>query len=142
MDRNVFKHYEVGVAAMDSEHWTLLEGVAQVHALVQQGLVQDAHKKIAELKALLLDHFNHEETMMEEIGFPYLSYHKIDHQKTLSLLEKIYEKFPHTNYHEDCVKPVERLMMTHFDSMDSQYASYHKAWLAKNKPEEEGSLSS
>jgi hemerythrin-like metal-binding protein len=132
MNKDVFKHYQIGISSMDAEHWALLEGMTEVNILVKKGSILEAHEKIMKLKDLLLDHFKHEEALMEISAFPFLIYHKEDHQKILSFLEKIYKNFPQTDYHKDCIEPIERLIVSHFDSMDFQYAPYYKAWLTKN----------
>ena len=63
-----FKHYIVGVEAMDVEHLELAECIER---LGRSKDTSESSSTIDDLMRKWLDHHEHEERLMKEFGYPY-----------------------------------------------------------------------
>lgn len=120
-----FKHYRLGLEEIDKQHWELFEILNKMTiSLPDSEIVELA----STLNKLWFEHNITEESLMEEINFPYINAHKSSHEKMNIEFKKFMSKFESDKkytmeyYKED----LEKMMINHVDIMDSQYGVWAK----------------
>lgn len=128
MQEESFKHYLTGIEVIDLEHKTIMSVMDNLRISVNE------KKPVAEITVLLqklLDnwviHANHEEHFMNEIGFPYIEYHKTMHSAMFSMLHKVMNT--HISFSLYTIDDIEKTFTDHIDHSDMQYVD----WVKKNK---------
>ena len=88
------KDYEVGVPQIDAEHFRLFELINEFHEIYLRG---DGRKEIPkilnQLVAYAQTHFQHEETLMSENGYPHLDKQREQHSHLVTSIFDINERF-------------------------------------------------
>ena len=129
-------NYKTDVPEMDQEHVCIVDGMNEVSHLVISDNMVDATSKLLEIRALMLEHFAHEEALMEEIDYKPLPYHKCQHEEILAELDKLLDPQDKDRFvwtPED----VNRSFVEHVNSYDRDYMDTHKKWLAQNEKSKE-----
>lgn len=79
--------YETGIVALDQEHRGLVEEINRLYEAVRDKRGEDVLEDILNmLTTYTVDHFQHEERLMAEYGFPGLEEHRKVHGE---LIEKV-----------------------------------------------------
>ncbi|MBE0619837.1 MAG: hemerythrin family protein [Burkholderiales bacterium] len=90
--------YQVGVDLIDTEHKYLFKLINEFHDSYAAG---NTHKQLLlvlnRLVAYAEEHFQHEETLMQEIGYPRLARQEGMHQKLFSSIFELNEKLSVTD---------------------------------------------
>ncbi len=74
------------------------------------------------------EHNIEEESLMEEINFPYIDTHKSSHKKMNIEFQKFMSKFESDKKYiiEYFKEDLEKMVINHIDNMDSQYGDWAK----------------
>ena len=86
------ERWRFGVDEMDDEHHALFNGLDRLETILRD--VRDREQIRAELHALVAfanEHFSHEETLMENIGFHGLATHRAEHRRLSAELAELAE---------------------------------------------------
>jgi len=78
--------YSVGNPKLDEQHKKIFELASRLPEEVD---VIETRSLINQLNKYVLDHFSHEEELMQKIDFPLLAEHKLLHEKFISELNAI-----------------------------------------------------
>lgn len=86
--------YEIGVAQIDAEHRGLLDLINAFHEKSAQGASQsEIAQLLNRLVAYAEEHFQHEEKVMSDNGYPRLEQHREQHVKLVTSIFAINERF-------------------------------------------------
>lgn len=85
--------YRVGIAQIDAEHQYLFKLVNEFHdEHVQGGKSQKVLQVLTRLVAYSEEHFQHEEALMQKIGYPRLARQQDQHEKLFTSIFDLNEK--------------------------------------------------
>ena len=117
----------VGVRAMDDQHGILMDTINELQAALLSGCSREtigAH--LEQLLNFTTMHFQGEERLMEQLGFPGLTEHRAEHQR---LLAQIQESSHRVQRNGDV--PVRTLLqflrdwyLEHFEGPDQEYGPW------------------
>lgn len=121
------KIYETGIVALDDEHRKL---VAEVNRLYEAIRDKRGHEVLRDILAMLekyiVEHFQHEECLLEKYGFKGLDDHRQKHQDLGQAVEEI--KVRITSGTEDLANELFRFLkdwvLHHIVEEDKKYGSY------------------
>jgi hemerythrin len=86
--------FSVGIESIDREHKVLVDLIDQLHEAFVNGNVSTA---VGPVLAALVDythtHFDREEAMMAEAGYPEMEAHKDVHRELRRQVEEVYDRF-------------------------------------------------
>lgn len=72
--------YETGIPEIDAQHRRLFQAINRMEAAYQAGTEEvEAQASLAFLARYTLEHFETEEALMREVGYPMLSFHQKEH---------------------------------------------------------------
>lgn len=78
------RRLETGIDTIDAQHRSLFDAVNRLAAAFDAGdATSTVREALAFLAAYTLDHFEAEERLMEEVGFPGLAEHRDEHARLL-----------------------------------------------------------
>lgn len=87
------KEFEIGIAAVDSEHRDLIATINDLDAALREGAALDTViATLGEIYALISAHFALEERYMRDTGYADLVSHKEDHESLLDQLRDIMDR--------------------------------------------------
>lgn len=117
-------YYTVNEPSLDSEHQQIIELIRRLYVAIRANRERVEIRNILErLRQYTREHFDHEEHLMREVGFPKLDAHKAEHdemrRKTLALHEDM-------NYvgGQEMLQFLKTWWTNHIQSMDKEYAPY------------------
>jgi hemerythrin-like metal-binding protein len=117
-------YYSVGDSSLDAEHQQILKAIDELYATMSTYEENAKNKKLLDrLVQYTLTHFQHEERIMEEAGYPALAAHKIEHERMRQRTHELRANFSQ-------VKGVELLRFlkewwtNHIQAEDKAYAPY------------------
>ncbi len=119
--------YETGIVALDNEHKAL---VGQIDALLEA--VRDKRGKelyadvVVMLETYVLEHFEHEEKLMKEYGFPGFTEHQQEHQDLVAAVQKL--KIGHAVKDESAARELLKFLriwlLEHIVKVDKKYGPF------------------
>ncbi|MBC8339124.1 MAG: hemerythrin family protein [Rhodospirillales bacterium] len=122
--------YKTGEKEIDKEHWGLF---ALINDLNEKRLHGADEKSIAStlyaLVAYVDVHFEHEERLMEETGYPELDSHKKAHEALDRRVMEFQDAFlgsPETFDFEALMDFLSNWLQQHILKLDMDFAAYHK----------------
>lgn len=129
MNNDVFRHYKLGIEGIDEDHLRMIELVEKITQTSREKKWLLGRSYLTELHLLKKEHFLEEECLMEKINFPYLSYHKLDHCRIVSELEKFLKQFGQNGLGFSSDRLVKNVL-DHIDHYDRQIMPYYQKWAA------------
>lgn len=119
----------IGVPFVDSDHQRLFALVNQLHEDMMGGKGKEATREL--LKALhqyAAGHFEREERLLSQRGYPGLAEHKGLHATFIAKLDQIQEKFDHGSslVNIDLLRFLKSWLTEHIATEDQGYATYLK----------------
>jgi hemerythrin len=117
----------VGVQAMDDQHAVIMDTMNELRQLIVQGgdrkLICD---HIDRLIAFTQMHFQSEEQLLEQRGFPGIAEHRAVHQRLLSQVQSMLERARHSDAFE--IEPFFQFLRNwyseHIEGLDRQYGPW------------------
>ncbi len=85
------KRHSIGIPSLDAQHRQIVEKVNRVANAIDgtAGDERELHELMAELLTLAKEHFEHEEQIMAEYGYPGTEGHANEHRGLLKRLETL-----------------------------------------------------
>jgi hemerythrin-like metal-binding protein len=83
------ERYSVGHAELDGQHKKLFELVNHFDDVIQMGLVDELGRIVDDLIAETTAHFQNEEELMRQVGFPKLPEHKNMHEDLIKQIREV-----------------------------------------------------
>lgn len=114
--------YCLGHADIDGQHQMLFKMVNRLLAATEKASLTNA---IAKLFEYAREHFTHEETIMQAIGYPHIAAHVEQHNTLLSKLNNVAELI--ANYTFDVANFKSFLsawLINHIETLDAQLVSF------------------
>jgi hemerythrin-like metal-binding protein len=122
-----FVHYMTGIAEFDSEHWEMLEKLAELDlAIAARCNDDDRIALFDEMYQMLLTHWKAEKAIMDEFKYPYVLPHSKHHADSLRELD---------NMKRSCISGAlsayqttrfTNLFLEHIDNHDMAFVSWLK----------------
>lgn len=124
------KDLETGNAMIDNEHRKLFQIVNQLLEACDKGEVKTTLKPVIEfLLKYVIEHFQHEEQLQEQGGYPGIEEHKAFHAKYKEDLRKILLQIPPTGPTINDIVAINghvSLLVNHLKTEDKKMCSYIK----------------
>ena len=119
--------YETGIAALDNEHRKLVEQINRLGEVIRDKRNEEV---VGEILAVLLDytenHFQHEERLLQEYGFPGLAEHQEIHQALRNRVEEMKDQYAdgHADLTKELYKFLRSWLLGHIVDVDKNYGAY------------------
>ena len=118
---------DVGVGAMNTEHQKLIELMNHFADLAKKGVPRpEAAKALEALGQYTVEHFQHEEQVMEAMGFPELAKHQRIHRSLLEQFAEHAARFNRTGEHEELLMFLKVWLKSHIKGIDTKYGKHAK----------------
>jgi hemerythrin len=127
MNRDSFVHYKTGIEEIDSHHWELIEEMNLISSFIRTRNYNEATNLVTVLIENVKKHFKEEEKFMESFNYPYIEYHKQQHNQILSDLLKIENMLKNVHVLTwDVTRSLHDAIVDHIDKCDLQYVDFYK----------------
>lgn len=119
--------YSVGVEVLDNDHKKLVQLLNQFTTAYDYAVSEDFERQaLQDLVSYTKTHFEREEGIMEENGYPDISAHKKQHAKMIKQVEVFVELYNEKGH--DALNEVSdflsKWLINHINGTDKQYTSY------------------
>lgn len=119
--------YETGVAAVDTEHRKLVELIEAMHTSIRDKEPKETVAQvIKELVEYTQDHFKNEETLMQNVQYPEIDEHKVEHQILIEEVavykERLLDSFPEVR--QDFYRFLREWLINHILESDKKFGAY------------------
>jgi hemerythrin-like metal-binding protein len=116
--------YSVNDPSLDAEHRQILELIDSLHAAINAGREDVAIQNILDrLLQYTIDHFAHEEQVMQDSRYPGLDSHKVLHERMRQRTRMIHDHMDRVTGHY-MLRFLNEWWIDHIQSVDKQYAPY------------------
>ncbi|MCL2144579.1 MAG: hemerythrin family protein [Endomicrobia bacterium] len=120
---------ETGNNTIDAQHKSMFAALNDFIAVKEQGkAVSEIQKTMEFLAQYIIQHFDDEEKLQEECGYPHILEHKNSHENLRNRLSNILKKLDGKNYDNKIVEQTIRLMADwltyHIKGFDFNLAAY------------------
>jgi hemerythrin-like metal-binding protein len=116
--------YSVGDAAIDDEHQRLLEIIDDLFRAIQMGNEHDRVQGILDrLAEYTIKHFDHEESVLRECGYPRLEAHKTMHEEMRRRAHE-FKANPNAVVGNELLRFLKDWWVRHIQNQDKAYATY------------------
>lgn len=119
--------YETGIVAMDKEHQGLVQQINVLFEAVRDKRGREVYVDVvAMLDTYVLEHFGHEEKLMQEYQFPGFAAHQQEHQNLIAAVLKL--QADHAVMDERAARELLNFLRTwlleHIVKADKKYGSF------------------
>ncbi len=119
--------YETGIVALDNEHRSLIQEINRLYEAVRdkqgEAILVDI---LTMLEKYTVDHFQHEEKLMEEYHYPRLVEHQKIHQELIDEIQEFKKK--NTSGAEDLARELLAFLrvwvLEHILKIDKEYGAF------------------
>jgi methyl-accepting chemotaxis protein/hemerythrin len=117
------KSYSVGVSQMDREHQRLIDLINNLYAAMRAGRSHDAIGSILdELASYTVNHFSHEEKLMQQAGYAGLDEQKREHKALVEQVVEIQQKYrAGTALGQEVMTFLKNWLINHIQGADKKY---------------------
>ncbi len=116
--------YSVGDSSLDAEHQQILGFIDELYAESVIGRENAKTKKLLDhLVQYTVSHFQHEERLMQEAGYPGLAAHKIEHERMRQRTLELRANFSQLKA-VDLLRFLKDWWTNHIQAEDKSYAPY------------------
>lgn len=115
---------DVGVEAMNAEHRHLIDRMNRFSDLARGGTRSEALAALADLGAYTVEHFRHEEELMQGMGFPELKKHQGVHRRLLEQFSDKSEEYKRSGDPEDLLMFLKVWLKSHIKGIDTKYGKH------------------
>jgi len=123
--------FKTGEKEIDKEHWGLFALINDLADKRAHGADESSIASTLQALVAYVDvHFEHEERLMEETGYPELESHKKAHQaldRQVADFQDAYERSPETFDYETLMEFLSNWLGQHILKLDMDFAAYHKS---------------
>lgn len=122
---------ECGVALVDNEHKELFHMVGDLRRESKEGNSKETSGKALDfLGEYVVNHFAHEEALMEQCNYPYAGEHKTLHDKFVNTFHDLKEKFDKSNDSSAVTVEIYHAavgwLLNHIQVIDKRFTDYYK----------------
>ncbi|MFO7811730.1 MAG: bacteriohemerythrin [Pelovirga sp.] len=119
--------YETGIVALDKEHQGLVEQINVLFEAVRDKRGNEVYADVVTmLDTYVLEHFDHEEKLMQEYQFPGFEEHRQEHRRLVAAVEKL--KRDHAVMDESAARELLKFLriwlLDHIVKVDKKYGSF------------------
>jgi hemerythrin len=119
--------YETGIVTLDKEHQGLVQQINALFEAVRDKRGSEVYSNVvAMLDTYVLEHFAHEERLMQEYQFSGLAEHQQEHQALVAAVQKL--KTDHAVMDESAARELLNFLRTwlldHIVKVDKKYGSF------------------
>lgn len=122
--------FKIGEDEIDKEHWGLFALIHDLGDKLAQGAAEDSVAVTIEALVAYVDvHFEHEERLMQETGYPDFASHKKAHEALAKRVAKFKEdlhRAPNTFDYDALMEFLSNWLSQHIIKLDMEFATYHK----------------
>lgn len=122
--------FKIGEDEIDKEHWGLFALIHDLGDKLAEGAAEDSVAVTIEALAAYVDvHFEHEERLMQETGYPEFAAHKKAHEaldKRVAELKEDLRRAPNTFDYDALMEFLSNWLSQHIINVDMEFAAYHK----------------
>jgi len=79
-----------GIKKLDEQHQEMINIVESLSEYIDSDNLAEVNKLFVSLQKMLVTHFNDEEQLMKDVGYPDVGSHSLHHQELLSVAKKIH----------------------------------------------------
>lgn len=119
--------YSVGIDSIDQQHRRLVNLINQLHTAVHYSTGEEFEREaLDELVDYTKTHFNYEEGLMQEHGYPDFEPHKAQHEKMIAKVGEVlaeYEKDQDTAM-KNALSYLSDWLINHINGTDKEYSSF------------------
>lgn len=119
--------YSVGVKSLDDDHKKLIELLNHFQTAYDYNVGEEGERKaLDELVAYTKYHFQREEELMEQNGYPSFAAHREQHQAMVADVGRFYQEYDRRGHDAlgDVAKFLERWLIEHINGTDKQYGPF------------------
>lgn len=119
--------YATGIIALDNEHRQLIEEINRLYEAVRDKRGESVLNDILKmLESYTVNHFQHEEKLMEEYDYPGLLEHKQVHQDLIDSVQDLKSRaeFGTEELAQELLKFLRVWVLEHILDVDKKYGSY------------------
>ena len=122
--------YATNIVALDNEHRELIDAINRLYEAVRDKRGEEVLGDIlGMMESYTVDHFAHEEALMDKYGFSGLEEHKKAHQELIKAVEELKEKA--STGTEDLARQLLKFLrywlLEHIVEVDKKYGSFLEA---------------
>jgi hemerythrin len=119
--------YETGIVALDKEHQGLVRQINELFEAVRDKRGSEVYSDVvAMLQTYVLEHFSHEEKLMEEYQFPGLAVHQQEHRNLVVAVQAL--RKDHAVLDESAARELLNFLRTwlleHIVKVDREYGPF------------------
>lgn len=118
--------YETGIVALDDEHRQLVDQINCLSEIIRQKQGEALDDIFAVLASYTENHFQHEERLMEQYGFPDLAEHQAVHQALRDRVGEIQARTDITDAElaKELYRFLRAWLLEHIVEVDKKYGVY------------------
>lgn len=123
------KEFKFGIDEIDEQHASLVKMISEIQIMFKENRKEEAAGYFFEKITLYItDHFTHEESFMENIGYPQLDDHRKVHANFRKNMEKSIGLISQGDEaaFRDALSDVYLWILTHIGKTDRKYADFYK----------------
>ena len=122
--------FKIGEDEIDKEHWGLFALVHELGDKLKQGAAEASINVTIEALVAYVDvHFEHEERLMQESGYPALEAHKRAHEalgRRVAGFQEDLRRAPEAFDFDALMEFLSNWLSEHIVKLDMEFAAYHK----------------
>lgn len=126
--------FKIDEPEIDKEHWGLFALIHDLGDKLALGAAEGSIKATIEALAAYVDvHFEHEERLMQQTGYPAFAAHKRAHEalaQRVADFQNDFQRAPETFDHEGLMEFLSNWLVEHILKVDMKFAEFHKAQAA------------
>ena len=126
------KDMETGVALIDAQHRELVDRLNAVTSMGAKSVsTEETQKTLKMLGDYIVKHFNDEEALQKQSGYPKYEWHKAQHQLYIAEFQKLKEEFNAVGYSAkftlDLNNSIINWIVRHIKSVDVEFGKFYNA---------------
>ena len=122
--------FKIGESEIDKEHWGLFVLIQDLgDKLARNAAEPSIHATMQALAGYVAVHFEHEERLMQETGYPGLEAHKKAHaalSARVRLFQEDLQRAPEAFNYRELKEFLSGWLSEHIRRLDMDFAAYHK----------------
>ncbi len=122
--------FKIGEEEIDKEHWGLFALIHDLGDKLARGAVEASIDSTFEALVAYVDvHFEHEERLMQESGYPAFGAHRRTHEaldRRVAGFKEDYQRTPETFDFDALMEFLSNWLSEHILKLDMEFAAFHK----------------
>ena len=128
----ITKDMEVGVLLIDTQHKELVDRLNAVTSMGVKSVSKEETQKTLDLLGdYIVKHFNDEEALQKQSGYPKYEWHKAQHQQYIGEFQKLKKEFATNGYSAkftlDLSNSIINWIVRHIKSVDVDFGKHYNS---------------